>query len=136
MKVIAAVVVMFPLALPLAARAEVLGTIETGQDDGSRSVVEILDEPQSVGKCDGAYAAAAYVAERDFSLPAGKGCWKLLGSAEMLKLEIVLSATGEHVVSGVPLNKVRFREDGQRAFEELSGELENSGPPMPLQSID
>jgi|GEM_PF-804927 len=136
MKVIAAVVVMFPLALPFAARAEVLGTIETGQDDGSRSVVEILDEPQSVGKCDGAYAAAAYVAERDFSLPAGKGCWKLLGSAEMLKLEIVLSATGEHVVSGVPLNKVRFREDGQRAFEELSGELENSGPPMPLQSID
>lgn len=136
MKVIAAVVVMFPLALPFAARAEVLGTIETGQDDGSRSVVEILDEPQSVGKCDGAYAAAAYVAERDFSLAAGKGCWKLLGSAEMLKLEIVLSATGEHVVSGVPLNKVRFREDGQRAFEELSGELENSGPPMPLQSID
>ncbi|MEN5246482.1 hypothetical protein [Brucella pseudintermedia] len=136
MKVIAAVVVMFPLALPFAAHAEVLGTIETGQDDGSRSVVEILDEPQSVGKCDGAYAAAAYVAERDFSLPAGKGCWKLLGSAEMLKLEIVLSATGEHVVSGVPLNKVRFREDGQRAFEELSGELENSGPPMPLQSID
>ena len=136
MKVIAAVVVMFPLALPFAARAEVLGTIETGQDDGSRSVVEILDEPQSVGKCDGAYAAAAYVAERDFSLAAGKGCWKLLGSAEMLKLEIVLSATEEHVMSGVPLNKIKFDGEGQRAFQELMRERERSGQPIPLQSID
>lgn len=124
------------MAFTFAARAEVLGTIETEQDDGSLSVIEILDEPQSVGKCDGVYAAAAYVTERNFSLPVGKGCWKLLGSAEMLKLEIVLSATEEHVTSGVALNKVKFREDGQRAFQELTGWQERSGPPMPLQSID
>lgn len=33
---------MLLMALSLAARAEVLGTIETEQDDGSRSVIEIL----------------------------------------------------------------------------------------------
>ena len=124
------------VALSFPGRAAVLGTIETEQDDGSRSVVEILDEPQSVGKCDGAFAAAAYVTEGDFSLPAGNGCWKVLGSADMLKLEIVLNATEERVVSGVPLNKIKFREDGQKAFEELTGNPGHSGPPMPLQSID
>lgn len=113
---------MLLMALSLAARAEVLGTIETEQDDGSRSVIEILDEPQSIGKCDGAYAAAAYVMDRDFSLLAGKGCWKLLGSAEMLKLEIVLAATEEHLLSGVPLGKIKFAEDGRSKFQYLVGQ--------------
>ncbi|MEL4375816.1 hypothetical protein [Brucella cytisi] len=35
---------MLLVVLSLAARAEVLGAIETEQDDGSRSVIEILDE--------------------------------------------------------------------------------------------
>jgi len=113
---------MLLMALSLAARAEVLGTVETEQDDGSRSVIEILDEPQSIGKCDGAYAAAAYVMDRDFSLLAGKGCWKLLGSAEMLKLEIVLAATEERLMSGVPLSKIKFREDGRSEFQHLIGQ--------------
>ncbi len=124
------------IGLSFPARAEVLGTIETEQDDGSLSVIEILDEPPTVAQCDGAHAAAAYVKKNSFSLPVGKGCWKLLGSAEMLKLEIVLSATEEHVMSGVPLNKVKFSEEGQRAFQELTGEQERSRQPMPLQSID
>lgn len=34
------------IGLSFPARAEVLGTIETEQDDGSLSVIEILDEPQ------------------------------------------------------------------------------------------
>ncbi|MBB4094320.1 hypothetical protein HGG72_06720 [Ochrobactrum pecoris] len=113
---------MLLMALSLAARAEVLGTIETEQDDGSRSVIEILDEPQRIGKCDGAYAAAAYVMDRDFSLLAGKGCWKLLGSAEMLKLEIVLAATEEHLLSGVPLAKIKFAEDGRSKLQNLVGQ--------------
>ncbi|MEJ5019664.1 hypothetical protein WH297_07915 [Ochrobactrum vermis] len=112
---------MLLVALSFAARAEILGTIETEQDDGSLSVIEILDEPQSVGKCDGAYAAAAYVMDHNVSLLAGKGCWKLLGSTEMLRLEIVLTATEERLMSGVPLGKIKFREDGQSAFQELSG---------------
>ena len=124
------------IGLSFPARAEVLGTLETEQDDGSLSVIEILDEPPTVAKCDGAHAAAAYVKKNSFSLPVGKGCWKLLGSAEMLKLEIVLSATEEHVMSGVPLNKVKFSAEGQRAFQELTGEPERSTQPMPLQSID
>ena len=99
-------------------------------------MIEILDEPPTVAQCDGAHAAAAYVKKNSFSLPVGKGCWKLLGSAEMLKLEIVLSATEEHVMSGVPLNKVKFSEEGQRAFQELMRERERSGQPIPLQSID
>ncbi|KAB2718542.1 hypothetical protein [Brucella intermedia] len=124
------------IGLSFPARAEVLGTIETEQDDGSLSVIEILDEPPSVAKCDGAHAVAVYVKESNFSLPVGKGCWKLLGSAEMLKLEIVLSATEEHVMSGVPLNKITFDGEGQRAFQELMREQERSGQPIPLQSID
>lgn len=122
MKIIAAVLAVLLLALSLAARAEVLGTIETAQDDGSRSVIEILDEPQDIGKCDGAYAAAAYVVDRDVSLPAGKGCWKLLGSAELLKLEIVLTATEEHLLSAVPLGKIKFAEDGRSKFQHLAGQ--------------
>ncbi|MFB8341540.1 hypothetical protein ACWGNA_01070 [Brucella cytisi] len=113
---------MLLVALSLAARAEVLGTIETGQDDGSRSVIEILDEPQSIGKCDGAYAAAAYVMDHNYSLLAGKGCWKLLGSAEILKLEIVLAATEEHLLSGVPLSQIKFAEDGRPKFQYLVGQ--------------
>ncbi|WP_247886711.1 hypothetical protein [Brucella intermedia] len=54
----------------------------------------------------------------------------------MLKLEIVLSATEEHVMSGVPLNKIKFDGEGQRAFQELMRERERSGQPIPLQSID
>ncbi|MHC5233737.1 hypothetical protein [Brucella sp. LJL56] len=113
---------MLLVALSFAARAEILGTIETEQDDGSLSVIEILDEPQSVGKCDGAYAAAAYIVDRNVSLLAGKGCWKRLGSAEILKLEIVLTATEERLMSGVPLSKIKFREDGRSEFQHLIGQ--------------
>lgn len=109
------------VVLSFPARAEVLGTIETEQDDGSLSVIEILDEPQSVGKCGGAYAASAYVRDHDFTLPAGNGCWKLLGSSEMLRLEIVLNATGEHLVSGVPMNKISFAEERHAKFRRLVG---------------
>ncbi len=51
----------------------------------------------------------------------------------MMKLEIVLSATEEHVMSGVPLNQVKFGGEGQRAFQELMGEQERSRQLMPLQ---
>uniref|UniRef100_UPI00224AE0AB hypothetical protein n=1 Tax=Brucella intermedia TaxID=94625 RepID=UPI00224AE0AB len=123
------------IGLSFPAWAEVLGTIETEQDDGSLSVIEILDEPPSVAQCDGAHTAAAYVKKNSFSLPVGKGCWKLLGSAEMLKLEIVLSATEEHVMSGVPLNQVKFSEEGQRAFQELTGRALETADAAPIHRL-